>query len=80
MFPGVVTLRKIGLIGGMSWESSAEYYRLAESRYQTGIDSSLTLLDAQRTLFSAQQAVVVDQVAFSQVQARATFQDNAVIA
>lgn len=44
-------------------DASAEYYRLAESRYQTGIDSSLTLLDAQRTLFSAQQALVVDQLA-----------------
>lgn len=44
-------------------EASAEYYRLAESRYETGIDSSLTLLDAQRTLFSAQQALVSDQLA-----------------
>jgi multidrug efflux system outer membrane protein len=44
-------------------DASAEYYRLAESRYQTGIDSSLTLLDAQRTLFSAQQTLVSDQLA-----------------
>lgn len=44
-------------------DASAEYYRLAESRYETGIDSSLTLLDAQRTLFSAQQALISDQLA-----------------
>ena len=44
-------------------QASAEYYRLAQSRYETGIDSSLTLLDAQRTLFTAQQALVADQLA-----------------
>jgi len=44
-------------------DASTDYYRLAERRYNTGIDSSLTLLDAQRTLFSAQQELVSDQLA-----------------
>ena len=39
-------------------EASAEYYRLAETRYRTGVDSRLTLLDAQRQLFSARQQLI----------------------
>ena len=38
--------------------ASAEYYRLAETRYRTGVDSRLTLLDAQRQLFSARQQLI----------------------
>jgi outer membrane protein, multidrug efflux system len=36
----------------------AETYRLASSRYDKGIDSYLGVLDAQRSLFAAQQALV----------------------
>lgn len=44
-------------------ESSQEYQRLAEVRYRTGIDSQLTLLDAQRQLFSARQQWVTTRLA-----------------
>jgi multidrug efflux system outer membrane protein len=37
----------------------AETYRLAGTRFDKGIDSYLGVLDAQRTLFAAQQALVV---------------------
>lgn len=43
--------------------SSQEYQRLAEVRYRTGIDSQLTLLDAQRQLFSARQQWVTTRFA-----------------
>ncbi|MDR1709565.1 MAG: efflux transporter outer membrane subunit [Candidatus Accumulibacter sp.] len=36
----------------------AETYRLAQKRYDSGIDSYLSVLDAQRTHFAAQQALV----------------------
>lgn len=39
-------------------EASAERLRLADLRYQNGVASSLDLLDAQRELFSAQQALI----------------------
>jgi len=38
--------------------ASAETYRLANSRYDKGIDSYLGVLDAQRSLFAAQQVLV----------------------
>jgi outer membrane protein, multidrug efflux system len=38
--------------------ASAETYRLATSRYEKGIDNFLTVLDAQRSLFAAQQVLV----------------------
>ena len=38
--------------------ASAETYRLANSRYDKGLDSYLGVLDAQRTLFAAQQVLV----------------------
>ncbi|MBP8259907.1 MAG: efflux transporter outer membrane subunit [Verrucomicrobia bacterium] len=38
--------------------ASSETYRLAHSRYEKGIDSYLGVLDAQRSLFAAQQALV----------------------
>ncbi|MCY1266129.1 Outer membrane protein OprM precursor [compost metagenome] len=44
-------------------EASAEYYGLAEKRYRTGVDNYLTLLDAQRLLFSAQQQLIGDRLA-----------------
>jgi multidrug efflux system outer membrane protein len=39
------------------------YYDLAERRYQTGVDSYLTLLDAQRQLFTARLSLVNDRLA-----------------
>jgi multidrug efflux system outer membrane protein len=39
--------------------ASAETYRLANSRYDKGIDNYLGVLDAQRSLFAAQQALVL---------------------
>lgn len=38
--------------------ASSETYRLANSRYDKGIDSYLGVLDAQRSLFAAQQVLV----------------------
>lgn len=38
--------------------TSAEVYRLAEQRYTHGLDNYLGVLDAQRTLFGARQALV----------------------
>jgi multidrug efflux system outer membrane protein len=39
-------------------QSVAETYRLSNSRYNMGIDSYLSVLDAQRTLYAAQQGLV----------------------
>lgn len=44
-------------------EASRDYYRLAERRYRTGVDSNLTFLDAQRSLFTAEQALISDRLA-----------------
>jgi outer membrane protein, multidrug efflux system len=38
------------------------YYRLAEHRYRIGIDSNLTFLDAQRSLFGSQQTLISDRL------------------
>ncbi len=43
-------------------KAEAERMKLAEARYENGIDSSLGLLDAQRQLFSAEQALVQAQL------------------
>ncbi|HEK1007718.1 TPA: AdeC/AdeK/OprM family multidrug efflux complex outer membrane factor [Pseudomonas putida] len=43
-------------------QANQDYYRLAERRYRIGIDSNLTFLDAQRNLFSAQQALITDRL------------------
>jgi len=43
--------------------SAQQYYDLAQARYRSGTDSFLTLLDAQRTLFAAQQQLVTDMLA-----------------
>ena len=52
------------------WEAQRElvkanqrYFELAEHRYAQGVDSYLTRLDAQRSLFSAQQALVSTRLA-----------------
>ena len=39
-------------------DAVAETYRLADLRYTKGIDSYLGVLDAQRSLYSAQQALI----------------------
>ncbi len=39
-------------------EANQVYYDLADQRYQAGIDSYMTLLDAQRQLFSSQQSLI----------------------
>ena len=39
-------------------DATAETYRLSEARYRRGIDSYLPVLDAQRSLFSAQQGLI----------------------
>jgi multidrug efflux system outer membrane protein len=39
-------------------EATAESYRLSDQRYKGGIDSYLILLDAQRSLYSAQQSMI----------------------
>lgn len=44
-------------------DSTQRYYSLANTRYKAGIDSYLTVLDAQRQLLGAQQQVVVVQLA-----------------
>ncbi len=36
-------------------EANEQYFSLAKSRYQEGVDSFLTLLDAQRSLYSSKQ-------------------------
>lgn len=43
--------------------ASQDYYRLAERRYRIGVDSNLTFLDAQRSLFSNQQTLISDRLA-----------------
>jgi len=49
-------------------KASQDYYRLAERRYRTGIDSNLTFLDAQRSLFAAQQNLISDRLAQLQAE------------
>jgi len=39
-------------------DDAAETYHLAEIRFRSGVDSFLPVLDAQRSLYSAQQGVV----------------------
>ncbi len=41
----------------------AETYRLSNARYMNGIDSYLSVLDAQRSLFSAQQGLIALRLA-----------------
>lgn len=43
--------------------ASQEYYDLARQRYQEGLDSYLTMLDAQRSLYAARQAYVATRLA-----------------
>jgi multidrug efflux system outer membrane protein len=43
-------------------QAATEAHQLAEARYKAGLDSYLVLLVAQRTLYSAQQALVVTRL------------------
>jgi multidrug efflux system outer membrane protein len=40
-----------------------ETYRLASARYDSGIDDYLTVLDAQRSLYAAQQGLILARLA-----------------
>ncbi|MGV8917362.1 MAG: AdeC/AdeK/OprM family multidrug efflux complex outer membrane factor [Pseudomonas sp.] len=42
--------------------ANQDYYRLAERRYRIGIDSNLTFLDAQRSLYLSQQSLISDRL------------------
>jgi len=44
-------------------EASSETYRLSQARYNKGIDSFLSVLDAQRSLYGAQQGLVALRLA-----------------
>jgi multidrug efflux system outer membrane protein len=39
-------------------DATAESYRLSQARYEKGVDSYLTVLDSQRSLYSAQQNLI----------------------
>ncbi|MDR3438893.1 efflux transporter outer membrane subunit [Telmatospirillum sp.] len=43
-------------------EATSDSYRLSKARYDRGVDSYLTVLDSQRSLYSAQQDLVSVQV------------------
>ncbi len=44
-------------------DAVAETYRLSNARYTKGIDSYLSVLDAQRSLYGAQQGLIVLRLA-----------------
>ncbi len=44
-------------------QASAQAYRLSEARYKSGIDSYLSVLDAQRSLYSAEQGLITLRLA-----------------
>ncbi|MGL6319131.1 efflux transporter outer membrane subunit [Aeromonas hydrophila] len=44
-------------------EANQTYFKLAEVRYEKGVDSYLTRLDAQRSLFSAKQGLISTRLA-----------------
>jgi len=48
--------------------ANEEYYQRAEDRYREGVDSFLTLLDAQRSLYSARQNYLALRLAKLQTQ------------
>ena len=43
-------------------DAATEAFRLADARFKNGIDSYLVVLDAQRTLYTAQQSLVTLQL------------------
>jgi multidrug efflux system outer membrane protein len=44
-------------------QASAETYRLSNARYTKGIDSYLSVLDAQRSLYAAEQGLIAIRLA-----------------
>ena len=44
-------------------DANQTYFKLAEFRYEQGVDSYLTRLDAQRSLFSARQGLISTRLA-----------------
>ncbi|AQV00841.1 MULTISPECIES: efflux transporter outer membrane subunit [Desulfococcus] len=44
-------------------EATSETYRLSNSRYEKGIDTYLSVLDAQRSLYAAQQGLITTRLA-----------------
>jgi outer membrane protein, multidrug efflux system len=42
--------------------TTREYFELAEQRYDSGVDSYLTVLDAQRNLLASQQQLLIDRL------------------
>jgi len=44
-------------------DASAVSYRLSEARYNKGIDSYLSVLDAQRSLYGAEQGLIMLRLA-----------------
>jgi outer membrane protein, multidrug efflux system len=44
-------------------QASADAYRLTDARYSKGIDSYLSVLDAQRSLYTAEQGLIVVRLA-----------------
>ncbi len=44
-------------------DATAQTYRLSDARYNMGIDSYLSVLDAQRSLYSAQQGLIAMRLA-----------------
>jgi multidrug efflux system outer membrane protein len=44
-------------------DASAATYRLSDARYTRGIDNYLSVLDAQRSLYSAQQGLIAIRLA-----------------
>jgi multidrug efflux system outer membrane protein len=62
-------LAAIGTYGGQLQAQSAlvqadqEYFDMAHQRYDEGVDSYLTLLDAQRELFAARQKLLSERLA-----------------
>jgi multidrug efflux system outer membrane protein len=45
-------------------DAMAVVYRLSEKRYEKGIDSYLSVLDAQRSLYGAQQGLILLRLAY----------------
>jgi multidrug efflux system outer membrane protein len=44
-------------------EATSEYHRLADVRFRHGADTYLNVLDAERSLYSAQQTLITTQLA-----------------
>jgi multidrug efflux system outer membrane protein len=51
-------------------EATTQTYHLANSRYEKGLDSYLSVLDAQRSMFAAQQGLVLVQLSKSANQVK----------